>query len=637
MLYRGGGPMVNEHRTESRGEPRQRRVAPQVTDIGSSHQLLSYAIAGQLARVNQHLPAVAQGRIAYGAGLGATPSSAGPALTTALKDGPTIRQLEGLDEVVGALMPQVERTGGLCSLALRLSMDPQDKIPGGFGAHIPPSWTRNLFSHPPAGDVGVLIQASALLSPLLAAGKADPTGMSVAGILHHYGEEELDRLTRQLMLISVAPPSPMYYDAPILLGSLASYAFETMRPRLDYELRYSPMGFRVWRALTQLVKLSTRSDHIDALKSWVRALIRDSGNLRSSSLFPGRSLDLELAISIPADWSRPGDDWAHDALLARAQDQAATLRERGTAALGLWERAISGTRTSREKTEKELRQLIAYFRDPETRPDVASGLRWVAATLEQAIGQRVPVCNEWPDVDEPWFEHVQEAADELDDAGIPEHLREGTKSLFRHTILQNAGVYRRHAIETVVAGGLGAPIADALGFLLEREDEAWLRIRAEFALSFLQRRDPVVEEHLVRACQHAHTVLRQDGMAEDGEPPRSHVTELHSALFALGDCFGVVGAEALARSARERLRPVLTELASMEGERARILRRAGRAAAYLLIFTAQPAKETEKDLSQVLLEQLSKHPDEVTAGLSRWALGFRFRPDGGICPLIDAE
>jgi hypothetical protein len=625
--------MDNERR-----EPRPRRVAPQVTDIGSSDQLLSYAIAGQLALLSHHLPDVAQGRVAYGAGLGATPASAGPALTTALRDGPTIRQLTGLDEVVGALIPQVERTGGLSSLALRLSMDPQDKIPGGFGAHVPPSWTRNLFSHPPAGDVGVLIQASALLSAFLAAGKADPGGRSITGILDHYGEEELDRLTRQLILISVAPPSAMYYDAPILLGSLASYAFETMRPRLDFELRFSPLGFRVWRAITQLVKLSTRGEqHIGDLRSWVAGLIRDSGKLRSSSLYAGRSLDLELAISIPADWSRPGDDWAHDALLARARDGNATLRERGTAALGLWERAVSGSQASREKTKRELRQLIDHFRDSATRPDVASGLRWVAATLEHVIDRGVPVCNEWPDVDEPWFKHVQEAAGKLNNAGIPDHLRDGTKSLFRHMILQNAGVYRRHAIETVVTAGLGAPVADALGFLLERTDEPWLRIRAEFTLSFLQRRELVVEEHLVRACLHAHTVLRQDGMAEDGEPPRAHVTELHSALFALGDCLGVAGAEAPAKRARERLRPILTELASMEGERAQILRRAARAAAYLLIFTAQPARGTEKDLSQVLLEQLSKHPDEVTAGLSRWALGFRFRPDGGICPLIDAE
>src|ERR1022692_4811845 len=629
--------MGNERLTESGSEPRQRRVALHVTDIGSSHQLLSYAIAGQLALLSQHLPGVTQARVAYGAGLGAAPRTAAPALTTALRDGPTIRQLEGLDEVVGALMPQVERTGGLCSLALRLSMDPHDKIPGGFGAHVPPSWTRNLFSHPPAGDVGVLIQASALLSALLAAGKTDPTGRSITGILDHHGEEEIDRLVRQLILISVAPPSPMYYDAPILLGSLASYDFEAMRPRLDHELRYSPLGFRVWRALTQLVKLSARSDHIDGLKSWVRGLIGESGDLRMSSLYAGRSLDLELAISIPVDWSRPGDDWVYAALLARAKDSAATLRERGTAALGLWERAISGTQASREKTEKELRQLIAHFRDPNTRPDVASGLRWVAATLEHVIGQRVPVCNDWPDIDEPWFEHVREAADKLDNAGIPDHLREGTTSLFRHMILQNAGVYRRHAIETVVTGGVGAPVADALGFLLEREDEPWVRIRAEFALSFLQRRDPVVEEHLIRACLHAHTVLHRDGMAEDGPPPKSHVTELHSSLFALGDCFGVAGAEDHAKRVRDRLRPVLTELASMEGDRAKILRQATRAAAYLLLVTAQPAKGTEKDLSQVLLEQLSKHSDEVTAGLSNWALGFRFRPDGGVCPLIDAE
>src|SRR5438552_679843 len=133
---------------------RSQRVAPLVTDMSSVSQLLSYAIAGQLALVSHHLPDITQGKVAYGAGLGATPRTAAPALTAALRDGPTVRQLEGLDEVVGALIPQVERTGGLCSLALRLSMNRQDKTPGGFGAHLPPSWTRNLFNHPPAGDVG---------------------------------------------------------------------------------------------------------------------------------------------------------------------------------------------------------------------------------------------------------------------------------------------------------------------------------------------------------------------------------------------------------------------------------------------------------------------------------------------------
>jgi hypothetical protein len=632
--------MSNGRSTEPRSdEPRRPRVTPKVTDIGSSHQLLSYAIAGQLALLHQHLPDISQGRVAFGAGLGANPRNAGPALTAALRDGPTARQLEGLDQVVGALIPQAELTGGLCSLAMRLSMDQRDKLPDGFGSHVPPSWTRNLLNNPPGGDVGVLVQASALLAALSAAGRADPGGRSITGILDHYGEKEIDRLARQLILISVAPPSTMYYDAPILLGSLAGYAFETMRATLDYELRFSPMGFRVWRALTQLVKLSGRSGHIDALRHWVRGLILDSGNLRKSSLYAGRSLDLELAISIPAEWSRPGDDWAHDALLARAKDEEATLRERGTAALGLWERAISGgDEASRKKTEKELRELIAHFRDRGTRSDVAEGVRWVAATLEQVIDQQVPVCNEWPEVDEPWFKHLQEAAGQLDHAGIPAHLREGTKSLFRHMILQNAGVYRRHAIETAVTAGWGGPVADALGSFLEREeDQSWVRIRAEFALSFLQRRDQVVEEHLIRACLHAHKILQRDGMAKDETPPRAHITEMHSSLFAIGDCFGVAEAEDRAKRVRERLRSVLMELASLEGDRAQILRQSTRAAAYLLTFTAQPAKGTEKDLSQVLLEQLSNHPDPVTAGLSIWALGFRFRPNGGICPLIEAE
>jgi hypothetical protein len=259
--------------------------------------------------------------------------------------------------------------------------------------------------------------------------------------------------------------------------------------------------------------------------------------------------------------------------------------------------------------------------------------------LEHVIEQGVAVCNEWPSVDEPWFEHFQEAANELDTAAIPDHLRAGTKSLFCHMILQNAGVYRRQAIETVITGGWSDPVARALGFLLDREkNEAWLRVRAEFALGFLQRRDRSVEEYLVRACLHSYRVLQEDGMAAEGEaPPRAHITELHSSLFAVGDCFGAAGAEESAKRVRERLRTMLTDLASMEGDQARILRRPARAAAYLLTATAQPREDKEKDLSQVLLEKLSNHPDEVTAGLSKWVLNFRFSSGGDVRPLLDAE
>jgi hypothetical protein len=98
----------------------------------------------------------------------------------------------------------------------------------------------------------------------------------------------------------------------------------------------------------------------------------------------------------------------------------------------------------------------------------------------------------------------------------------------------------------------------------------------------------------------------------------------------------VTGAEERARTARETLRSVLTKLADMTGDRAKILRRAARAAAYVLTVTAQPSELGEKDLSQELLEKLSRHPDPVTAHLSQWTLSFRFAPDGTVRPLLAA-
>ena len=63
-------------------------------------------------------------------------------------------------------------------------------------------------------------------------------------------------LVRRLTLVSVAPPTSRNYDAQIMLGSLANYAFEPMREHLEMALRFSPMGFRVWRAIAKLVKLN---------------------------------------------------------------------------------------------------------------------------------------------------------------------------------------------------------------------------------------------------------------------------------------------------------------------------------------------------------------------------------------------
>jgi hypothetical protein len=611
-----------------------RYIRQDVSDISSADQLVRYAVAGQLAQLLRRRSDLSDSKIAYGAGLGGNPRHAGSVLSKALRSEIIVSQLVKLDEIIGALAPELERTGGLCSLDLRLAAQPRKAIRGSMFAHVPPGWSREILKEATPNELGVLVQASALLSEFLAVQKMDSsTGRNVADVRYRY-QQELGTLVRRLILISVGPPAPKNIDAQIILGILASYAFEPMKQLLDRELRASPLGFRVWRAITELVKLSPEEgDHANVLRPWVRQLIRDSEGLRKRSLYPGRSLDLELAITIPKGWSPPEQDWVGQALITRARNPEATLRERGTAAMGLWERAIREGRPDLAATEAQLRELITEFRDPAARPDVAAGLRWVALTLEYIINNRVAVCNEWPDVDEPWFGRVEDVANDLESSDVPEHLRTGTKNLFMHMILQNAGVHRRQAIETVVTSGWSEPVADALGRLLRSEtEESWLRIRAIFALGFLQRPDYSVEADLTSACLRAHAQLDLN----KGMPPRAHVTEMHAALFAAGDCFGAVGAEDRAKSIRDSLREILTGLATAQGERAEILYRAARAAAYFLVFSAQPREGEDKDFSQELLERFSTYPDPVTSQLSRWALKFRFADDGSVRPLLAA-
>jgi hypothetical protein len=545
--------------------------------------------------------------------------------------------LPKLDEIIGALSPDLNDTGTLSSLALRLSMGSPGAISrsGSLVARIPPSWTSKILSDQPGDEIGVLLQASALLSEFIPVARMGTANTSI--IQERYGEE-LNLLVSRLILTSIAPPTSRNLDAQILLGMLGSYALEPMMNRLDSQVRYSPMGFRVWRAITKLVMVAAAegSEHTDTLANWVRQLLADSEVLRHYSLYPGGGLDIELALAVPAAWSPPRDDWVNDALLARARNWRATLRERCTAAMGVWQRAVVQGRGERNQAKENLRGLIAEFKDPVERPDLRLGLEWLAATLEQVIDAEVAVCNEWPEVDEEWFRHVQAAADELGRFDIPDHLVNGTKSLFRHMILQNAGVHRREAIETVVTSGWTKPVAMALSTLLRTErDEAWVRIRAEAALGSLQRHNPSVETDLANACEHAYKNLQRSETAPGGVP-RADLTEMHASLFAVGDCFGVTGAEEQARKAREKLRHILIDVATAEGDRAKMLRRPARAAAYLLTATAQPADPGRKDLSQELLEKMSRYPDPSTARLSRWALSFRFAPEGRIRPFLAA-
>jgi hypothetical protein len=618
-------------------------IRQDVTDISSVNQLLRYAAAGQLQRLLNL--GYTQERIALGAGLGTTPRSAGPVLATALGGHFTTKQLNGLDEIVHVLAPDLDRAGRLSSLALRLSAE--RRAENGekqaariretvLAARIPPSWTRRMLNNPPVDETEVLTQASGLLSEFLTAGKMDQPAV-IAGFRNRH-DRAVRLLANRLMLISMGPPTWRNYDAQPLLGMLVSYAFDEVRDLLERRLRFSPLGFRVWRAVTMLVKLSEDGTQNQALRGWIRDLVRDSAVLRKDSLHAGSSYDLELALTVPAAWSPPKDDWVGEALRARARDPEATLRERGTAAMGMWHRAITDDRPDLQDVEKELRKLIADLRREEARPDAAAGAQWIAATLEYVIENRIPVCNSWPEINEPWYRHVQEAADTLDRTEIPAQLLDGTKNLFRHMILQNGGVYRRHAIETVVTSGMNRPVATALVSLLRTEtQEAWLRVRVQAALGFMQRSDVSAQTDLTAACLGAY---RNMSSAARGEaPPRSMRTEMHSSLFAVGDCFGAAtGGEHAerGRGARDLLRPVLTGLAEAEGDHGLMLRRPARAAAYLLAITAQPQLGGRKDLSQELLERFTSHPDPVTRKLSNWMLSFRFAGDGTIRPLLAA-
>ena len=293
---------------------------------------------------------------------------------------------------------------------------------------------------------------------------------------------------------------------------------------------------------------------------------------------------MELAIAVPTAWSPPDDDWAAGVLLKRARNSNATIRERGTAAMGLWQRAVDcGDGAVLDKAKEDLGNLAKEFRRRDARPDAPAGLRWIAATLEHVIQTGAKVCNDWPTVEDPWLERVRHVADGLSRHGmVPAHLVTGTQNLFLHMILQNSGVYRSQAIETVVASGLSLPVANALvGLLKEERDEPWVRIRAEAALGLLQRsHDGTVEEQLTSACWEAYEKLQVDKIPADGRdwvddsemPQRQRVTELQVAIFAVGDCFGVDGTQGRSREARTRLHEILAAMTRTEMPRARILR-----------------------------------------------------------------
>ncbi|WP_328736674.1 hypothetical protein [Streptomyces bobili] len=608
-------------------------------DIGIHRDLIRYAVASHIARLEERGEfQVSNKELAVRVGMKESQFS------HALGDAPDRfgdAHLARLDLIMTAL--GVEHAGGLGALAVRLRGS-QDQA-GPVEPHTPASRHDQLLARVSDDEDIALAQVEALVSQLRVLS-------DLRRPLHRQLRDRRDavrKLVARLILIGAAPPTRRNVEALIWLGTLSGYAFDLMAGQLEKAVRTAPLGFRVWRAVTKSVLLNTaKTAHADkaalnALRACVGRLLGDAEKLRMTSLYPGRSLDLELAIAVPADWSAPAGpqdengDWVGRMLLTRAQNRDATLRERGTAAHGLWQRAVAGRGWDRAVVGRHLEALIGDFEDARDRPDIAAGLRWTAATLRVVMERDEGVCNDWPHTDEPWFHAVMDAAARLGaDPSIPDHVRPGTRKLFEHALLQNAGVSRRQAIDTIVAAGWAEQVATALIEILAREEvESWLRIRALFALGFLQCRSEQVEDALVEACLVAHDKLT--GQKHPGDHPAT-VTELHAALFSVGDCFGARGAEAQARAVRKRLKDVLEQLAGNGSTNTPQAWPVARATAYLLTVTAQDREDDRPDLAEELLTVLTRHRDEVTRKLSAWALDFRFDDDEKhtVRPLIAA-
>jgi hypothetical protein len=603
-------------------------VIYEIGDVTSPDHLIRYAVRAQLALVERE---ASQNAVATAIGMGRTTKDAGANLVHALRDG-TISdvKLQRLDEVIVTLAPNLMHAGGLSSLAITLRGYRNRES---LSDRVPASWAREILQAPAENEVGVLTQASALLSAFLAAERLEQATRSRSVFnVHNRYHDEIKRVVDQLIILGYAPPTGRSVEALIMLGTLGSYAFDIMKPALEDALKH-PLGFRIWRVITKLVQLSRPGDRYRPnLQPWVLGQLRRAESLRAKSAYPGRSLDLELAVAIPPDWTPAEDDPVGAALRVRADNASATVRERGAAALGLWQRAMNNTELDRDRARSDLDRLIAEFEDPERRPDAYQGMQWAAAMLRHVMARNVPVCNDWPEgIDEPWLQHFGEAVRHLREHDIPPQILPATETLFQHAMLQNADAYRRQAVETLTAGGWTGPIVSALARFLELEDSgAWIRIRALFALGFLQHRDRVVERLLTEGCQVAYRNL-------SGNPSQAQIHEMHAALFAVGDCYGATGvAQDEVRRVRDNIQELLIGLAESELTFNTSLFAVSRATAYLLAFMMLPREHNKIDLAEKLLGKLQGHPDSVTRELSSWALKNRLGENGRVLPLITA-
>jgi hypothetical protein len=262
-----------------------------IKDIGSADELINYAVRAQLHLLSEtasHHKGPSQNKIAQSIGM-----DGGNFAHTLLDGSFQDAKLQKLDEVIVALaQPEAEHSGGLGSLAICLrGLKDRESL----ADRVPASWAQEILQDPANDEVGVLTQASALLSAFLAAehfDKVDRSSRTVQAVRDRY-YKQIVHVVDQLIILGYAPPTPRSVEALIMLGTLGGYATEIVKNKLEYALT-RPLGFRVWRVITALVMLSRRTSNTPSLRRWVMTQLKAAEELRDKSLYPGRSLDLEL-------------------------------------------------------------------------------------------------------------------------------------------------------------------------------------------------------------------------------------------------------------------------------------------------------------------------------------------------------
>ncbi len=619
-------PMGPGAPTVASGSPRPHEIR----DISNEDDLIRFAVQAQLWRIDRTPEQVTDRRSLIKRAT----------LTACLNGTDSFAQetLQQLDDIIVACAGMMSHVGGLAAFGARMR-EHTDHI--GVSVGIPPGWVRdNMMNTESNDELHVLVQASTLLSTFIAANRV---GLA-SGVIRDQNQQAIARVADRLILLAGGPPTPRHYEAHALLGGLAKYAFSIVLNRLIASIRSQPLGFRSWRPLTRLMMMArdgTDRPLFHELQNFIPALVTAAnGELRERSINPGRSLDLEVLIAIPWGFvagSDDDDDRVSLVLLERAQNLDATLRERGTAAMGYWYRVGSTPGKDRTHARKQIGELVRLLDEEVAAPGVGQGMAWVARTLEELLRHDVTVGNigDWPTVEEDWYQAVMDARRSLDHVGLPDSIREATKNLFLHSLLQNAGVERRRAIDTLRTAGLVEKVAPRLSELLgdpRLKNEQWLRIRVLFVLGYMQASAFLDEQNMVEAVRTAFERVKHTD-----RPTRAEVGELQTALFAVGDIFGVTGVEdqgtrRRAGSVRDALQSTLTEITRSPQTRDPRLATAVRALAYLLTFTAQPGMD---DLSRTLLQELSGHPDGVARRFSEWAFRTRFDNNGGVLPFLN--